>query len=794
MKVVFLIGRFSTYIHGQLDADNLFRGRAITGSESSFLHLVRSFAESKHDVTVHGDFVAPSDSCAMLGGARVVQIDEDAILPGDADAYISLNEPDRLAKVPMGAKGLRMVNIQYNDFGHASSEWIQHVDIVASLSPVHKAHLRMMVPENKLTWIPNSIDPSLYSVSSAAREKSAVWCSSPDRGLHRILEIWPEVRRKVPEAKLYVCYRFDPWYERFREAESKTGDRARFIGECLRRLGRSGENGVFLLGGIANTALAGLLGKATVLPYTCDTMTFTEGFSVSIMDACASGVVPVISDVDAIGDIYRGVAHVIPGRPGDSKAAWVDAIVRSMTDEEWRSTVATRAAEFSKSFHRQRVAKLWQLVIEKNASRKGMTHNFSNMPATIEDFVGGSWQEALKKEIGYVNVQKSGYNGRPESLKPVRRALRAAVILGPMSRAIHGYYDVDKLYEEGLMTGTGSNFFNIVWGLAERGHQIDAFCDATRNFINHPRVGGANVYNLESVTIDSTYDAYISINEPDMLRGAPANKLRVCAMWLNDFSFCQPGFDNFVDVYACPSDTHARYLVTASGISPSKIVVMPLSVNAEFFCEYVPRRRNSVAYTSSPDRGLHHVLAMWGDVRKEVPDAELRIYYRFQPWYDAIINDTSEMGSVHRSRAMAIGKYLEMYGRNGENGVKLVGPVPTRTMARELLSTRVFAYTCDPIRFTEGFSVSIMDASMAGCVPIVAAVDALPEIYSGAVHFIEGDPEEKKDEWVKTVVAAMRDDDFASHVRNGAKALALNHTRQKIAGLWEALIDQKTKP
>jgi glycosyltransferase involved in cell wall biosynthesis len=177
-----------------------------------------------------------------------------------------------------------------------------------------------------------------------------------------------------------------------------------------------------------------------------------------------------------------------------------------------------------------------------------------------------------------------------------------------------------------------------------------------------------------------------------------------------------------------------------------------------------------------------------------VPDASLRIYYRFQPWYDQIIQNTSEFAIPMKKRAVLINNSLEKLGRNGENGVTLVGPVPRKTMAQELLATRVFAYTCDPINnFTEGFSCSVLDACAAGCVPIIAAIDALPEIYRGAACLISGNPADEKERWIKTIVAALQDDNFADGIRHPAKAFATGFSRQKIMPRFERLVYERKK-
>jgi glycosyltransferase involved in cell wall biosynthesis len=803
MKLTFIIGKFSTYLHGQIDVEKLFRARAITGSESSFFNVVRGLAERGHDVTVEGDFTNAIARCEVLGGARVVKIDEGSQLPSDSDAYVSLNEPDQFRRLSKDARGMRYLHHQYNDFGNCRDGWHDLIDVTVGLSPVQMSHLQDLagIHSNRITWIPNSIEPDLFKdLAKEDRDPhGTIWSSSPDRGLHRLLEIWPDVRKKVPDAVLRVCYRFQPWYEAFKDDMSKAGLRARYIHECFRRYGTNGENGVFLMDAISNREMARLLKMSAVLPYTCEPMSFTEGFSVSIMDACAAGTLPIISDADAIGDIYKGIAHVIPGKPSERREVWVDSIVRAMTFPDWRESITSRAKVFSKFFERPRVASLWELLLTKNLNKRGRTHDLTNMPTTIDEYAGNYWHVKTVPVESVAPAEnppsKAVVHPRSvmsdEKVKPISRKLRVAVIMGKLSSSIHGVYDIDTLYDEGLLTGTGSNFFNIIWGLAERGHQVDAFCESIRNFLNHPKLAGANVYSFDLAHPDETYDAYISINEPDVLREMPKDKLKICAMWLNDFSFCKPDFNEHVDVYACPSHTLARYLSTSWSIDDRKFVVVPLSFNAEFFANVVERRPGSIAYCSSPDRGLHHILDMFGDVKKQVPEANLRIYYRFQPWYDSIMASDHTDVSIHKARATAIGKSLDEYGRNGENGVYLIGPVPSKTMAKELLATRVMAYTCDPIWFTEGFSVSIMDACAAGCVPIVAGVDALPEVYSGAAYMIPGKPDEQRSKWVEAIVAGLKNDEFANTVRAGARGFSTGFTRQKMAVLWESLVNER---
>jgi glycosyltransferase involved in cell wall biosynthesis len=363
MKLAFICGRYSTGLHGQIDAEGLFDARALTGSESGFFNAAWGLAELGHDVTVYCDVVKELERCGRIAGARVLHVDRD--IPGDYDAYVSLNEPDQFRRVV--TDGFRVVQQQLNDFPYCQSGFDSFVDAYAFLSPVHRQHVLSVTPEiahGKATWIPNSINLSFFGGEHVRAPHSTAWCSSPDRGLQHLLEIFPSIRKRVPDATLAIYYRFDPWYEQFRHESGKIGARARYIGECLSRLGRNGENGVTLVGPVANKKIARALGQTAVLPYTCDCVTFTEGFSVAILDACAAGCVPVISNADAIGDIYKDVAHVIPGKPADNRDAWVDAVCRAMTDKTWSDQIRQRASKFAQGFDRKHVAAMWEQLLQ----------------------------------------------------------------------------------------------------------------------------------------------------------------------------------------------------------------------------------------------------------------------------------------------------------------------------------------------------------------------------------------------------------------------------------------------
>ena len=389
MKIALLCGKYSTGLHGQIDAENLFEGRPLTGSESSFFNVAKGLAELGNEVNVYCDVAKPVEKSDKLAGASIYHIDNDP--PYDYDAYISLNEPDQFRRLPKDIRGLRIVQMQLNDFPYCQPGFEEYADIYAFLSPVQRKHILSVTPvidEKKAHWLPNSINLEISEPYKNLPKipHSMIWCSSPDRGLHRILEIFPDIRNQIPDATLKIFYRFDPWYLGHKDHNSQVGARARFIGECLERLGRNGENGVHFIGPISNVLLAKELAQTEILPYTCDCMSFTEGFSVSIMDACRAGCVPIISDTDAIGDIYKNVAYVIRGKVHDRKQEWIDTIVRTMNDPKLRKAISTRARNFAQRFSRQHVSRLWEILIKENLGKKSNFTFHPALPATVQEY------------------------------------------------------------------------------------------------------------------------------------------------------------------------------------------------------------------------------------------------------------------------------------------------------------------------------------------------------------------------------------------------------------------------
>ena len=222
------------------------------------------------------------------------------------------------------------------------------------------------------------------------------------------------------------------------------------------------------------------------------------------------------------------------------------------------------------------------------------------------------------------------------------------------------------------------------------------------------------------------FDVLICWDAAHMLRYADRAKVHVLAFQLND---PQIGvMDWAVDLYMHPSEWHAkRARESCPEITPAKqIVGLTNGIDYYRYKPEVPRELHRVIYSSSPDRGLHHLLRIWPEVVSNVPDASLHVYYDMKKWLAAdeeltkngIITVTSERAAILRKQLASLPPSVFIHGGIGQ-----------QRLAEEQMRSRILAYPCDPVRPTEGFSMTMLEGIVAGCNVITTDADALPELW-----------------------------------------------------------------
>jgi glycosyltransferase involved in cell wall biosynthesis len=314
-------------------------------------------------------------------------------------------------------------------------------------------------------------------------------------------------------------------------------------------------------------------------------------------------------------------------------------------------------------------------------------------------------------------------------------------------------------------TGSEVGWVRIVEGLRALGHTVHSLAPGDR--------GAIDWLLLDKPDAPQGLDVLISINEPDSLRDHRVTQpqpapLHICEFWLNQFTFCAPEFDNYVDMYVSPSQAHLDQVLGAwQAQSPAKWIVNQLGCDPDIYPRVV-KVPGRVVHCSSPDRGLHRLLEAWPHIKRAVPHATLLIFYQLDKWLRGF-DDTGYFPAIEKNRGRALYVEEALKRLSGpEWGIEVLDSIDRVTLARELAQAEVMAYPCETISWSEGFSCSTLEACAAEACPIITDCDAFADVYRS----LDPVPVGNWQDWRDRVILALTDAEFRREMNGRAKNLA----------------------
>lgn len=183
---------------------------------------------------------------------------------------------------------------------------------------------------------------------------------------------------------------------------------------------------------------------------------------------------------------------------------------------------------------------------------------------------------------------------------------------------------------------------------------------------------------------------------------------------------------------------------TAPNIPDDKIFISSNGVTLPILqTEIVERDAHKMFYGSSYDRGLEHLLKMWPEIRKQVPDATLEICYGWKT-FDAMLSNNPA--------SMAWKAKIEELMK--QDGIIHHDRLNQTQLCELMLKCSIWAY---PTHFYEISCITAMRAQILGLVPVVVNYAALKETVKYG-RKVEGDiyDKETKDEFLKQLVSALQ--------------------------------------
>jgi glycosyltransferase involved in cell wall biosynthesis len=204
----------------------------------------------------------------------------------------------------------------------------------------------------------NGIDFTRFAAEVERNPKKVVYSSSPDRGLPVLLSVWPEIRKRVPDAELHVFYGFFNW-RKIAEARNDQ-EQLRGIDFLEKQLADLASHGVHNRGKVDQVTLAHEFTTAGVWAHPT---WFTETSCLTAMEAQAAGLRIVTSSIAALNETVGDYGVLLDGDwlTPEYQARFVDEVVRAIEapEGEWKKAREEIKARAFRDFDLDELAEDW---------------------------------------------------------------------------------------------------------------------------------------------------------------------------------------------------------------------------------------------------------------------------------------------------------------------------------------------------------------------------------------------------------------------------------------------------
>lgn len=309
------------------------------GSETMAWELARRLAKRGHAVRLVGH-CSPAAPASIFDGVRFIDQNEFFSRPQSCDVLISSRRPEIVddgARITAGARLLWVHDVHCGD--RLTHKRNIRFDRILALTNWHKSFLQRCYPlvdTSKILVTRNGIDLTRFEGKETRNARRAIYSSSPDRGLEQLLDIWPVVRKSIPDAELHVFYGFESWRATVKMLGADDANELKRIEFLEAKIKRT--PGVTLRGRVSQRELAREFMKSGVWAYPTG---FTETSCITAMEAQAAGCRIVTSPLAALNETVAERGQLVAGfsTPGFVEA-FASAVVMAMTE-----TLSARAVD-----------------------------------------------------------------------------------------------------------------------------------------------------------------------------------------------------------------------------------------------------------------------------------------------------------------------------------------------------------------------------------------------------------------------------------------------------------------
>lgn len=254
---------------------------------------------------------------------------------------------------------------------------------------------------------------------------------------------------------------------------------------------------------------------------------------------------------------------------------------------------------------------------------------------------------------------------------------------------------------------------------------------------------GVEYWTTDDWSATEPFTVFVSSRIPQVF-DAKVNA-QTTMLWMHDVNSGQGIFNGDfgdrlanIDYVVGLTDWHCTHLQRLYDISPEKLVRIPNGVDLTRFAEIneSDRQKYKFVFSSSPDRGIDVVLNVWPYIKRNLPEAELHVFYGWNS-IDKII-ELQPQNPLAKFKEAVVDIIYQLGGEKG--GIYWHDRVQQDVLASHLRTCHAWLY---PTYFMETFCITAIEMQAAGVIPITSRVAALPEVVASDELMIAGWPNNK---------------------------------------------------
>lgn len=265
----------------------------------------------------------------QMAGPMLLSYDWDAVISFD---YPSITQLENLHE------NVGKVIIAQNYFeippdGIVSEEFLDLVDtwVYPSQFAHHECSIANGIYPAKGVVIPYTWDNRFFSYKNhltafGKDQLRFIYANQAESGLAQMLHMWPRLRDEFPNSILTVATPVDEFVEQIQWSHSIQSELALDIRDLI------SQDGVRYIGRQGRPALAREFANSDYLLYPAEPLMPSEIGSLPLIQAVASGVIPIFRDVDALSELYGDYGHCVP-----KDANFKDYLLNTLLPAEMRN-------------------------------------------------------------------------------------------------------------------------------------------------------------------------------------------------------------------------------------------------------------------------------------------------------------------------------------------------------------------------------------------------------------------------------------------------------------------------